>query len=208
MNKKTGSNRPGRPRTFSKEVALDAAMAVFASKGYESASLTDLTAAMGVNRVSMYATFGNKEALFVKAFTRYVEVNQKRLTACAAAATAREGLDKLLRDSVERFTDPREFGVCFITQGPLSDAAASKETKLFAATQRAGIESFLRSLLERAIEQGELASSVSTADLARFYAVILQGIALQAQHGSTAVDLLHVVDFAMAKWPFPVTPTS
>ena len=63
----------GRPREFDAEKALDAALEVFWRKGYEGASLPDLTEAMGINRPSLYAAFGNKEALFRKVIARYVE---------------------------------------------------------------------------------------------------------------------------------------
>ena len=67
----------GRPRAFDAEKALDRALQVFWRKGYEGTSLPDLTKAMGINRPSLYAAFGNKEALFRKAIDRYVHV-----TAC------------------------------------------------------------------------------------------------------------------------------
>ena len=63
----------GRPRAFDVDEALDRALEVFWRKGYEGASLPDLTEAMGINRPSLYAAFGNKEALFRKAIDRYAE---------------------------------------------------------------------------------------------------------------------------------------
>src|SRR5438445_3107154 len=65
--------RRGRPREFDVEKALERAMNVFWRKGYEGASLPDLTRAMGINRPSLYAAFGNKESLFRKALDRYAE---------------------------------------------------------------------------------------------------------------------------------------
>ena len=63
----------GRPREFDAEKALDAALKVFWRKGYEGASLSDLTKAVGVNRPSLYAAFGDKEALFRQALERYLK---------------------------------------------------------------------------------------------------------------------------------------
>jgi len=62
-------------RTFDDEKALESAMGVFWKKGYAGASLAELTQSMGINKPSMYRTFGNKEALFIKATQRYIEKN-------------------------------------------------------------------------------------------------------------------------------------
>ncbi|WP_243856903.1 TetR/AcrR family transcriptional regulator [Paraburkholderia sp. BL6665CI2N2] len=176
-------------------------MGVFASKGYESASLTDLTDAMGINRVSLYATFGNKEALFMKALTRYTDAGDRRLASLLAGCSAREAVENLLRDSVRRFTDPKAGGVCFVTHGPLPEDTVSDDTRRYVARKREAIEMVLKHLLVRAVEDGELAREVSPTTLARFLSVLIQGLALQAQHGGTRRELLHVVDVAMAAWP-------
>ncbi|HMH35803.1 MAG TPA: helix-turn-helix domain-containing protein, partial [Streptosporangiaceae bacterium] len=63
----------GRPRGFDVDEALDRALEVFWRQGYEGTALSDLTAAMGISRPSLYATFGNKEALFRKVLDRYAD---------------------------------------------------------------------------------------------------------------------------------------
>src|ERR1700747_2087986 len=70
-SQRQGKATVGRPRAFDVQHALDQALKVFWRKGYEGASLPDLTRAMGINRPSLYAAFGNKEALFRKALARY-----------------------------------------------------------------------------------------------------------------------------------------
>ncbi|WP_438391790.1 TetR/AcrR family transcriptional regulator [Caballeronia sp. DA-9] len=192
---------PGRPRQFSEEEALEAAMGIFAARGYESASLTDLTNAMGINRVSMYATFGNKEDLFVKALARYTDAGGAHLAKTLASGSARQALERLLRDSVMRFTDEKGHGVCFVTQGPLAEGTASDSTRKYVAQKRASIELVLRRRLAHAVEKGELDPKVSPTELARFFSVLIQGLALQAQHGGTRSELLHVANVAMAVWP-------
>ncbi|MFD0516651.1 TetR/AcrR family transcriptional regulator [Paractinoplanes durhamensis] len=69
------TTRTGRPRGFDAEAALDRAIEVFWRQGYEGASLSDLTEAMGINRPSLYAAYGNKDDLFRLAVARYAEVD-------------------------------------------------------------------------------------------------------------------------------------
>jgi AcrR family transcriptional regulator len=76
MARTTKNPKMGRPRGFDTAAALDAAMRVFWEKGYEGATLTDLTDAMRINRSSMWAAFGNKEELFKRAFGRYIDTYQ------------------------------------------------------------------------------------------------------------------------------------
>ena len=67
------AGKMGRPREFDVDAAVEAAMRVFWEKGYDGATLSDLTSAMGINRSSMYTIFGDKEALFRKAIDRYAD---------------------------------------------------------------------------------------------------------------------------------------
>src|SRR3954463_3624794 len=95
----------GRPRKFDADQALDAALAVFWRKGYEGASLPDLTEAMGINRPSLYAAFGNKEELFRRAVDRYVEGPACFLRKALAEPTARAAAERLLAGGIELATD-------------------------------------------------------------------------------------------------------
>src|SRR4051794_41577350 len=86
----------GRPRGFDADEALDKAMKVFWAKGYEGASLPDLEKAMGINRPSMYAAFGNKHELFRKAMKRYGQGPTAFVPEALAKPTAREVVEHLL----------------------------------------------------------------------------------------------------------------
>jgi len=175
-------------------------MQVFAEKGFEGASLAELTAAMRINRFSMYATYGNKETLYVKAMETFNDMRKARVTSLLGGESARDSLEELLRDIVERFTDSAH-GVCFVTQAPLTSKEASKETRDLMAKRRGEVEQAISNRIKKAIKDGELPKSVSADDLARFFAVVIQGLALQAQHGGTKEELLSVVDVAMERWP-------
>lgn len=201
MSRRSSANPPGRPREFDEQTALDAAVRVFSEKGYEGASLADLQAAMGINRVSMYAAFGNKESLFVKAMDRFTEASGRQLASCLGAGSAREAIERLLRAGVRSFTNHDGPGVCFVTQAPLQREEASDDTRRYLAQRRGEVEMALRQRFARAVDDGELPTDSSPESLARFYSVVIQGIALQAQHGGTQEQMQTVVDVALAAWP-------
>src|SRR5476651_644387 len=95
------ARKSGRPRTFDAETALDKAMKVFWEKGYEGSSLPELTEAMGMNRPSLYAVFGNKEKLFHLALQRYALPREQLFAAALAQPTARAVVDYFLRHNAD-----------------------------------------------------------------------------------------------------------
>ena len=96
----------GRPREFDADEVLDRALEVFWRKGYEGASLSELTEAMGINRPSLYAAFGNKEELFRKALDRYADGPAAYTREALNAPTARGVLERLLHGAAEALTHP------------------------------------------------------------------------------------------------------
>jgi AcrR family transcriptional regulator len=191
----------GRPREFDMDKALDGALRVFWLKGYDGASLSDLTKAMRINRPSMYAAFGNKEQLYFKTLERYSKSRNAHLHEFAAAPTARESVELLLRDAVEKVTDPKNpGGGCFGVQGAMTCFNMSRQVKEHIGDMHVAFERLVKERFNRAIEAGELPRG-SAADLARLCAVIIQGIALQAKAGSSRKELHRVVDLYLETWP-------
>src|SRR5438046_2265573 len=124
----------GRPRTFDVDKALDRALRVFWRKGYEGTSLLDLTRAMRINRPSLYAAFGNKEALFRKVIERYVEGPAAYVREALNEPTARAVAERLLSGAIDLLTDPRNPRGCLMVQGALAcgEAADSVRRELVA----------------------------------------------------------------------------
>src|ERR1700683_1116990 len=125
MERNKCPKRMGRPRSFDIDGALDRSLQVFWRKGYEGASLTDLTKAVGVNRPSLYAAFGDKEALFRKALDRYLNGPAAYTQEALKEPTARAVIERLLRGAADLNTAPRNPGGCLMVQGALACGEAA-----------------------------------------------------------------------------------
>src|SRR2546423_14201853 len=115
----------GRPRSFDADRALDAAVRVFWRKGYAGASLAELTRAMGINRPSLYAAFGNKEALFRRAIDRYVEGPGSHVRTALEQPTARRVVERLLFGGIDVIAGARTPRGCLLVQGALACGQAT-----------------------------------------------------------------------------------
>src|SRR5204863_9522155 len=140
----------GRPHTFDIDEALDRALEVFCQKGYEGTSLSELTRAMGINRPSLYATFGNKEALFRKVLDRYVEKPAAYVREALEEPTARAAVERLLSSAVEALTDPCRPKGCLLVQGALSCGEEADPIRWELAQRRTAGEAAICRRLERA----------------------------------------------------------
>jgi len=192
----------GRPREFDAEKALDKALYVFWQRGYEGASLTDLTEAMGISRPSLYAAFGNKEELFRRALDRYAQKGPGAIR-CEALAepTARKVVEHLLRSVAMTLTDPCNPAGCLSVQGALTCSSAAESIKQELTKRRSDSEHELRLRFERAKDEGDLGADADPEALARYIATVTQGMSVQASGGASRSELLSVADMALKAWP-------
>ena len=191
----------GRPRAFDMDQALDQALHVFWEKGYDGASVADLTEAMGINPPSLYAAFGNKEALFKKALDRYEAKRDQIMEEAFAAPTAREAVTRLLEGTAERLSDNCNPRGCLMVQGALSGGEECEAVKRDLSSRRAGGEALIRKRLQRAKKEGDLPPNVDAAALARFVATVMHGMAVQAAGGAAPKELRAIVNTALRAWP-------
>lgn len=191
----------GRPRAFDVENALDAALRVFWEKGFEGASLPDLTKAMGINRPSLYAAFGNKEALFRKALDRYSAGPAGYVREALKEPTARGVVEKLLNGAVNLLSDPGHPHGCLVVQGALACGDEANCVREELAKRRAARQAALRKRLEKARRSGDLPSGAKPADLARYVMTVIQGMAVQAAGGAGRRELKQVAELALLAWP-------
>ena len=145
----------GRPRAFCPDRALAAALGVFWRRGYEGASLTELTEAMGVTRPSLYAAFGNKEALFRKALDLYEREKMAFVDPALAAPTARGVAQRLLEGALQMQTSGDDPGGCLSVIGSVACGVEAESIRQEVVARRAKVEARLRERFARAQAQGD-----------------------------------------------------
>jgi AcrR family transcriptional regulator len=191
----------GRPRAFDTDEALDRALEVFWRKGYECATLSDQTSAMGINPPSLYAAFGNKEGLFRRALDRYWALQAATREKALNAQTARAVAETLLRGAAKFLTDPCHPKGCLAVQGALACGADAECIRNELAARRAASQARIRDRLKRAKKDGDLPADADPAALARYLATVIEGMAVQAASGASRKELERVADTALRAFP-------
>ena len=191
----------GRPRQFCAETALAAALQVFWKRGYEGASMAELTEAMGITKPSLYACFGNKESLFCKALDLYERDKLAYVRSALEAPTAKAVAERFLRGALDLqsgASDPRGcFGV--ISAVACANFAESIRAEVMArrvSSDRAIIERFHRGRTE-----GDFPESVTPEALAAYLSAVMQGMSVQAGSGASPQELEQLVQTTLALWP-------
>ena len=191
----------GRPRSFDPDKALDRAMHVFWRKGYEGTSLTDLTRAMRINAPSLYAAFGNKDALFGRVIDRYVDGPASFIPKALDAPNARLVVEQLLKGVVAMQAAKGNPGGCLLVRGALAAGTKASRMRKEVLARLAGAEGAIRKRLERAKAEGDLPKHANPADLARYVMAVLDGIAVAGATGAPPKHLKRIVDVALRAWP-------
>jgi AcrR family transcriptional regulator len=191
----------GRPRSFERDEALQQAMKVFWTRGYDGASLEDLLEAMGgLTPPSFYAAFGSKQKLFREVVELY-----QRTIACPAL-TALDGPN--VRDAIEGFLhaaleqcDHADVGRgCLVMLAASSPTRTNAEAFEFLRDMRRQMPEMIRQRLVRGVDDGQLPANTPVDEIAAFYATIVHGMALRARDGATRQTLLASIRGAMIAW--------
>lgn len=176
-------------------------MRVFWKRGYEGASLTELTAAMGINRPSLYAAFGDKAALFREAVERYGVGPGRYVRRALGQPTARLVAETLLRGAVLNATDAGHPGGCLWVQGALVTSPESGAIREELASLRARGIGQIRARFERARAEGDLPAHTDTEALTLYVISVMHGLSVQGASGFSREQLLRVAELAFAAWP-------
>jgi len=201
MNKPEALAIRGRPREFCVEEALAAALRVFWSKGFEGTSLNDLTEAMGITRPSLYAAFGNKEALFRKALDLYEREKLEYVGRALEQPTARCVAEVLLRGAIDNACRSEEPHGCLGVITSVACGAESQSIREEVLERGKGAKRALIERFERAKAEGDLPSQVDIEALTNLLYAVVQGICVQAGSGATREELDKLVDTGLMMWP-------
>ncbi|GAA3045637.1 AcrR family transcriptional regulator [Streptomyces olivoverticillatus] len=191
----------GRPRSFDREAVLEQALRMFWTKGYEAASVADLTRAMGIGAPSLYAAFGDKAGLFRDVVDHYMaHYCGYAERALREEPTARAALARLLREAAAEFTTEGRPRGCLVVFAADDGTTASAEVEQTLRERRRQFAVGLEARLRQGAEAGELGAEEVTA-LARFAHAVFQGMSQQARDGARREELEAVAERAMRAWP-------
>ena len=191
----------GRPREFDRDEALRAAQLVFWERGYQGASISTLTAAMGIGSPSLYAAFGSKAKLFIEATELYLcEDFGQPTRLLAEGETARSSVEAMLRANADLFTQPDEPAGCMLTRAVSTCPDDDPEV---ADYLDASVEQRIRDLevrLERGEADGEHLPCLELGALAEYLDAVVEGMAVRSMEGASREALHRIVDIAMRIW--------
>jgi AcrR family transcriptional regulator len=195
------TKRRGRPPAFDHEEALDKAMQTFWTYGYEGTSMATLIEAMDMNKPSIYAAFGNKEALFNKALDRYATGPSGFVNKAMAEPNSYQVAKVFLTEAVKLLTQHHRPRGCMIVQGALSCGPEAEMIQKKLIAYRASLEESFKKRFDLAKDNRDLPEETNTTALAKYIATIHQGISVQASSGASLDELMGIVDIAMQNWP-------
>jgi AcrR family transcriptional regulator len=190
----------GRPREFDRGQALEKAMRLFWSRGYDAISMADLRAELGITQASLYAAFGNKEQLFREAVELYRRTAGFSTTgALAKGVNAREAIHAMLQAAVDAFSAPNAPGGCLLILGATNCAVENKAVQDHLLFIRRQISQAILDRLKQGQHDGDVPKTAPVAALAAYYSTVLHGLALQSRDGASLKTLTQVVEIAVAR---------
>jgi len=189
--------KPGRPAAFDKDAALEIAMRLFWERGYEGASMAELSQAMGLHPSSIYAAFGDKQALFALAAARYSQIPGQYMVRALEQPTLRAFLIAAFDNTVEFLGSKEHPASCFTLTGALTCGVATEPAMVLMREIRLQNEAALKARLLKARNLGEFPREENVDDYTRYLSSLLSGLAVQAANGSTKAELKRTAEVAL-----------
>jgi AcrR family transcriptional regulator len=182
---------------LNKEQALDRALELFWTRGYEGTSITDLTDAIGVSRPSLYAAFGDKEQLFRAVLAHYLAGPGSYVQRALEQPHAVDAIRTLLTDAAAAVTLFDRPPGCLVVHGALASGEDGAVACDLLQAERLTRQAAIRARLERGAGEGELPAGTDVVLLTEYVTTTLHGMAVQALAGASREALTATADFAM-----------
>jgi TetR/AcrR family transcriptional repressor of nem operon len=187
-------------KRFDPDAALDQAMQAFWARGYEATSMQDLVNCTGVNRASLYATYGDKRALFLAALRAYDEkVRRKLLADSEMLDQPRRAIRQLFLAFTNTISESGGNRGCFLTNSALELAAHDAQVAKIVAHSQAEIEAFFARMIAAGKARGEIAAHVAPGETARGLLATLIGVVVLTRSRPDKALLQTIVDDAMRR---------
>lgn len=192
--------KTGRPLSFDREAVLQKAMLAFWESGFETTSISDLTAAMGVTAPSLYASFGNKQQLFIEAMRRYAGDRAAWEQTMRETPTAHEAVAGMLRGAATLYTGDATPRGCLLASAAATGSPDAAEVRAAVAAERRAARDIVIRRIEVDIAQERLAPDTPATALADLALAVTQGMSVLARDGADRDRLLAVANAAMTSW--------
>ena len=194
---KTENKRTGRPISFDKNAALEAAMLLFWERGFEGTSMADLTQTMGLSPSSIYAAFGDKHTLFSLAVKRYLDTRAQYATEALAKPTLGAVIRALFDSTVTHLTTPGQPSACMTLVGAMGCSVDATPASDLLREVRRQNEAAMKCRFLEARKIGELPKDVNVDDFTRYVSLMLAGLSIQIANGSTKIELNRTAQMAL-----------
>jgi TetR/AcrR family transcriptional regulator, transcriptional repressor for nem operon len=171
-----------RPKEFDEATALEAAIECFWQHGYEATSVRDLAARMGISGPSLYNTYGDKHALFVRALERYLDHSTRaRIKRFEDGLPPKQAIRGFIAEIIDRSVKDRERRGCFLINSALEVAPHDRKLGALIADRLAEIEAFFYRSVRAAQVEGAVPKDRNAKDIARLLLGVLLGIRVLAR---------------------------
>jgi AcrR family transcriptional regulator len=189
----------GRPREYDEDLALQEAVQVFWTKGFDATSLDDLSAAMGMNRPSIYRAFGDKEAIYRKALMQFCQGMEAAFARTMLAEDdIRTALTRFYREALETYTDGERAKGCMVMSTAVSAATCHPEIQAELLAIIRGLDKKMAARFQQAVDDGQLPSSSDADGRAALAQSLLHSLSLRARAGESPRKLARLIDTGVA----------
>lgn len=195
----------GRHRSFDKEVVLETTMKVFWRNGFAGTSMSDLTGATGLTKPSLYAAYGNKEALFSLSLHRYIRAQREKTGGELQApdVSLKDRIANYLKASARVAADRSTPGGCFVANSTCeaNSSAMPSEARQTIAEVNNNARSRITDYLRDEQAKGNLAETAAPDLLADYLLVLQSGLVLMAKKGTELAAIERLIDHVILTWP-------